>query len=311
MKVLISSRSFGKINSGAIQLLMDNGFDLVLNPYGKKLSEKEILGLMDDDIVGIIAGTELITKKIIEKSINLQVISRYGVGLDNVDLKEVGKKDILVYNTPDAPALAVAELALSLMLNLLKKIGIGDRRLRKKKWKGEVGNLLTKKTVGIIGLGKIGKKVVEFLEPFQVQILATEPYPDKQFISEKKIKLVSFDDLISSSDIISLHVPLNNETKHIIGENELSKMKQNSILVNTSRGGLIKEDDLYNALKERRIAGAGVDVFEREPDTNRLETLENIVVTPHIGTLTIETRRQMEIEAAENLINGLKKVKVL
>lgn len=301
-KVLISSRSFGRINSGATQLLKDNGFIPVVNPKGEKLNENQILELIDDEVVGIIAGTEQITKKVIEKSSNLQVISRYGVGIDNVDVDFAKEKNISVINTADAPSLAVAELTLSLTLHLLKRIGVCDRRLRQNTWKGEVGNLLTGKTFGIVGLGRIGKKVVELLEPFHVQIFAYDPHPDNNFISKKDITLTDLDKLISSSDIISLHLPLNNETRYIISKKELSKMKENIIIINTARGGLINEDDLYNALKANSIGGAGIDVFEHEPQTNNLEEFENVVLTPHIATMTEETRKQMEIEAVENII---------
>ncbi len=301
-KVLISSRSFGKINSGATRLLKDNGFIPVVNPTGEKLDENQILDLIDDEVVGIIAGTEQITQKVIEKSCNLKVISRYGVGMDNVDVEFAKEKNVLVINTPDAPSLAVAELTLSLTLHLLKRIGVCDRRLRKNAWKGEVGNLLTGKTIGIIGLGRIGKKVVELLKPFHVQVLAYDPYPDKEFISKKEIVLADLDKLFSSSDIISLHLPLNNKTKYIIGKQELLKMKDDVILINTARGGLINEDDLYDALKANSVGGAGIDVFEHEPETNNLEEFENVVITPHIATMTVETRKQMEIEAVENII---------
>ncbi len=305
-KILISSRSFGKIQSGAIKRLEDHGFIPVMNPTGKKLQEEEILQLIDDDVVGIIAGTEQITEKILEKSSKLQVVSRYGVGMDNVDVSAARKHDITVVNTPDAPALAVAELTMGFMFCLLKRMGLCDRRLRKKEWNGEVGNLLTGKTVGIIGLGRIGKKLVTMLEPFQVDMLVCEPCPDESFIKTYNIRIVELDDLLESSDIITLHIPLTDETEYIIGKQELSQMKKEAILINTARGGLVNEKELYNALKENIISGAGVDVFEHEPDTNNLETLDNVIVTPHIATLTKETRKQMEIEAVDNVINNVR-----
>jgi len=311
MKILISSRSFGKIQSGAVELLKKEGLEPVLNPYGRKLNEEEILALIDDNVVGIIAGTEKITKNVILNTSSLKVISRYGVGLDNVDLETAKQKGILVCNTPDTPALAVAELTLSLIMNLLRKISKLDRNIRKDAWKAEMGDLLTEKHIGIIGIGRIGKKLVEFLEPFNVKIYAYDTQPDKEFISKYNIELVSLDKLLIKSDIITLHIPLNEKTKHIIGKKELMKMKENVVLINTARGGLIDEEALYHFLKERKIAGAAIDVFENEPNTGKLKELNNIILTPHIGTYTIETRKNMEIEAAENLIKGLKKVNIL
>ena len=310
MKVLISSRSFGRIDSGAIELLKGKGIEPILNPLGKKLNEQEILDLLDDS-VGIIAGTENITEKIISHSNNLKVISRYGIGLDNIDLKATSQRNILVFNTPETPKIAVAELTLSLILNLLKKIINVDKTTKDGLWKPELGNLLSGKTIGIIGLGRIGKQLVEYLLPFNLKILVYEINPDKEFISNHKIDLVSLDLLISKSDVITLHIPLTKQTKHIMNEKKLAKMKKNAILINTARGGLIDEEALYKFLKERKIAGAAIDVFEKEPNTGKLKELDNVILTPHIGTYTAETRKHMEIEAAENLIRGLKEVNIL
>jgi len=310
MKILVSSRSFGKIDSEAVKILKDNGLEPVLNPHGRKLNEEELLNLLDG-VVGIIAGTEEITEKIISNTNQLKVISRYGVGMDNVDLETAQRRGVLVYNTPEAPTVAVAELTLSLMLNLLKKIVKVDRKIRDNLWKPEIGNLLSGKTIGIVGLGRIGKKLVQLLESFGVKFLACEINPDNNFVSDHKIDLVSLETLLSKSDIISLHIPLTKQTRHIIGKKELTTMKENAILINTARGGLIDEEALYTSLKDNKIAGAAVDAFEEEPYTGKLKRLDNVILTPHIGTYTIETRRQMEIEAVNNLIHGLKEVKVL
>lgn len=310
MKVLISSRSFGKIDSGAVELLKNKGLEPILNPHGRKLNEQEILDL-SDNVVGIIAGTEKITEKIISSNNQLKVISRYGIGLDNVDLKAAAQKNVMVYNTPGTPTVAVAEFTLSLILNLLKKINNADKNLRRNEWKPETGNLLSGKTIGIIGLGRIGKKLVQFLAPFNVKILAYEVKPDNEFVSQNKIELVPLEALFSKSDIITLHVPLTEQTKNLIGKKELESMKENALLINAARGGLIDEKALYDSLKNKTIAGAAIDVFENEPNTGELKNLDNIILTPHIGAYTIETRKQMEIETVENLINGLKEMKAI
>ncbi len=310
MKVLISSRSFGKINSGAIELLKNNGLEPIMNPYGRKLNEEEIISLLDD-AVGIIAGTEKITEKIISYNDQLKVISRYGIGLDNINLKAASQRNIIVLNTPETPKIAVAELTISLILNLLKKIVNVDKNVKSGLWKPEIGNILSGKTLGIIGMGRIGKQLVELLLPFKLKILAYEINPDNEFISSSKVKLVSLDTLLSRSDIITLHIPLTKQTEHIIGEKELAKMKKNAIIINTARGGLINEEDLYNFIKEKEIAGAAIDAFEEEPYIGKLKDLDNIILTPHIGTYTVETRKNMEIESAKNLIKALRKVKEL
>jgi len=310
LKVLISSRSFGTKDSGAMRLLQDEKLTPILNTSKKKLNEEELIEMVDD-VIGIIAGTEKITEKIMSHAGQLKVISRYGIGLDNIDLKAANQKVILVYNTPETPSVAVAELVLSLILNLLRKISKVDRNIKENMWKPEMGNLLTGKTIGIIGLGRIGKKLVQLLEPFDLNILAYEINPDKTFISNHNINLVPLNKLISDSDIITLHVPITEKTRYMIGKKELSKMKENAILINTARGGLIDEDALYASLKEKKIAGVAIDAFEEEPYTGRLKELDNVILTPHIGTLTVETRKQMEIEATNNLIDGLRKVGII
>ena len=311
MKVIISSRSFGKINTDAIDLLKNAGLETVINPYGRKLSEDEILNLIDDNVVGIIAGTEKITGNIMTKAPGLKVISRYGVGLDNVDITKAEEKGILVYNTPDTPALAVAELTLSLILNLLRKISKLDRNIRSDKWKAEMGNLLTGKTVGIVGLGRIGKSITEFLQPFNVKILVCEINPDKNYISKYDLELVKIDDLLAKSDIVTLHLPSVKETNNIIGKKELKIMKENAILINTARGTLVDEEALFNAIKNKKITGAAIDAFKDEPYKGDLIKLDNVILTPHIGTATIETRIDMEREAATKLIKGLKQKRIL
>jgi D-3-phosphoglycerate dehydrogenase len=309
-RVLISSKSFGRAQSDAVNLIKKEGINPILNPYGRKLTEQEIIE-MTSDVVGIIAGTEKITGKIISNANNLKVISRYGAGVDNIDLRTAKEKNVLVYNTPESPALAVAELTISLMLNILRKTNTTDRNIRKGQWKPEIGNLLTGKTVGLLGLGRIGKKVVQFLEPFNVNILVFEKVIDKEFVSKYNLDVVSLDELIEKSDIISIHLPSTEETRHIINDKNLSKMKKSAHIINTARGDLIDEKALYDALKNKNIAGAAVDVYEKEPYGGILKELDNVILTPHIGSSTFETRKNMDIEAVENLINGLKKVNVI
>ena len=311
LKVLISSRSFGKINSDAIDLLKKQGLIPILNPHGRKLNEDEILSLIDSDVVGIIVGTENITRKIINNASSLKVISRYGIGLENIDINTANQKGVMVFNTPETPVVAVAELALSLILNILKKINKLDREIRGYKWKCEIGNLLSGKKVGIIGLGRIGKKLVKFLQPFNVEIFAYDINPDNEFVSKYNINLLKFDELLSHCDIITLHCPLTEETKNLIGEKELSNMNKETIIINTARGKLIDENALYNALKNKQIAGAAIDAFEDEPYKGKLIELENVILTPHIGTATFETRLEMEKEASNKLIQGLKQQKII
>lgn len=305
MKILISSASFGKIDQGSMKIMENAGFTPILNPYGRKFEFDEFVELIKD-VVGLIAGTEAITAELLANAPMLKVISRYGVGMDNIDLKAAKRYGIIVCNTPEAPSQAVAELALTLMLNLYKRVGEADKNIRSGGWLQLNGRLLSGKTLGIIGLGRIGKKLVKLVHPFEMKIYAYDPYPDYDFISSNDVKLMSLNDVLAQSDIISLHVPLVDKTYHIIGESELSLMKKDAIIINTSRGGLIDEEALVKALKNGHIGGAGIDTFEEEPYKGDLTTFDNVVLTCHMGSATVETRRQMEIETVNNLISNLK-----
>jgi D-3-phosphoglycerate dehydrogenase len=305
MKILISSASFGKINSGPITMLENAGFEPMLNKSGKKLEFDEFAELIKD-ATGLIAGTEKITRKLLEKAPKLKVISRYGVGLDNIDLEAARKLGIIVRSTPEAPSQAVAELALALMLNLSRRVAEADRNLRNANWNQLMGRLLAGRTLGIIGLGRIGKKLAKLIQPFDMHLRAYEPYPDADFVRENNIALGTLQDVLSGSDIISLHLPLSDTTFHMIGKKELSLMKKDAIIINTSRGGLIDEEALIGALKNGTIAGAGIDTFETEPYKGGLTDLDNVVLTCHMGSSALETRKQMELETVNNLISALK-----
>lgn len=309
MKILISSASFGKINSESIETLKKAGFRPCLNPYGRKLEIDEFKELIKDAI-GLIAGTEKITAELLKNAPVLKVISRYGVGMDNIDLEVAERMGITVRSTPEAPSQAVAELALALMLNLYRRVGEADRAVRSNNWSQLMGRLLSGKSLGIIGLGRIGRRLVKLVQPFEMRIRAYEPYPDKSFVSSHNITLASLNEVLSHSDIVSLHLPLSDKTHHIIGKKELSLMKKDAIIINTSRGGLIDETALADALRNGLIGGAGIDTFEEEPYRGNLIGLDNVILTCHMGSSAIETRKQMELETVNNLINALKEAGV-
>lgn len=309
MKILISSRSFGKVDGSAIETIKKAGYTPMLNPYNRKLKEDELGELLDQDVVGLIAGTEKITEKALQNAKSLKVISRYGVGADNIDLVAVKRLGIIVCTTPDAPTQAVAELTLALILNLCRSISDVDRNIRSGKWDPLMGRLLSGKTLGIIGLGRIGKTLVKLVQPFEMKIIAHEPCPNQKFVLSYGIELASLKKVLSESDIISLHIPLTEDTHHLIGKKELVFMKHDAIIVNTSRGGLIEEEALIDALERGLISGAALDVFEEEPYYGKLKDLDTVILTPHIGSYAKETRIRMETEAVENLLNGLKGVR--
>jgi len=308
LKVFISTTSFAEYDKKPLELLRSAGFEVILNPYKRKLKPEEIV-VLASDCDGIIAGVEQITEEVLRSLPKLKAISRCGVGLDNVDLEAAEKIGILISNTPNAPSQAVAELTIALILNLLRKVSLSDRRVRNGQWKKEMGQLISGKTVGIIGLGRIGKRVAELLKSFEVKILASEPNPDKKWVRKNKINLVSMDELLKESDIVTLHIPYTEQNRNLINSERLKIMKRGAILINTSRGGLIDEMALYQALKSGHLGGAALDVTEVEPYQGPLTELDNVIITPHIGSYAVEARIQMETEAAMNLIRMLKEGK--
>lgn len=301
-KVLVSTVNFGKFDSAPLRVLQEKRLDLVFNPFGRKLTAEEVIEL-GKDVDGIIAGTEPLNNKNLPYLKNLKVISRCGAGLDNIDLAETEKLHIKVFNTPEAPVQAVAELAVGFMFSLLRKIPYTDKELKKGNWQRSVGDLLAGKTVGIIGLGRIGKKVAELLTPFGVVLLFTDPNIKEKVRGGVKKCTLSY--LLSHSDIVTIHIPFSKENKRLLDRNRINLMKRSSILINCARGGIVDEESLFMALKSGKIAGAALDVFDKEPYSGPLCELDNIILTPHIGSYTVETRIAMEIEASRNLLKGL------
>jgi len=303
-KVYVSTSTFAQHNLSPLIRLEKSGLEVQLNKTGKKLNIADHIPALLP-VKGIIAGTETYSREELNKLPNLKVLSRLGVGMDNIDLKAAEENGIKIYKTQTTPALAVAELVLGFMLDLVRKISHQNNTLKSGIWKKEMGNLLHGKTLGIIGLGVIGKTLVKLVKGFNFNILAFDLYQDEQFAKDHCVNYCDLDTLLSESDIISIHLNLTDETNQLMNAAQISKMKPDSILINASRGEIIDEEALYIALKEKKILGAGLDVFNKEPYLGILTTLDNVVLTPHIGSYARELRIQMEIEAVENLIRGL------
>ena len=302
--IFIATSTFGVHSSEPIKIIGDNGKEFLLNPLSRKMSSDELIKYAQDS-QGIIAGTELYTKEVLDKLPHLSVISRLGVGMDNIDRCVAKERGIKLYKTQTTPAPAVAELALGFMLDLARKISYQNNTLKSGIWKKEMGNLLHGKTLGIIGLGTIGKTLVKLVKGFNFNILAFDLYKDEQYAKDHSVNYCNLDTLLSESDIISIHLNLTDETNQLMNATRISKMKRGSIFINASRGEMIDEKALYKALKENKIMGAGLDVFNDEPYSGALTELENVILTPHIGSYAKELRIQMEIEAVENLMRGL------
>lgn len=280
-------------------------FKMTMNPYKRRLTEEETADMIEKyQPVGIIAGVEPLTKRVLEKANNLKVISRHGIGLDSVDLKAAAQLGIKVLNTPDAPTAAVAELAVGLMLCLLRGIKNADEGMRQGKWVRPMGFQLSTKTVGIIGCGRIGTYVSKLLGAFGSKCIGFDSYIKKH----DTIELVSFDELIKVSDIITLHIPYSEENHHLIGKKQFDMMKKSAFLVNTARGGVVDEEALYEALMGGSIAGAAIDCFEMEPYTGKLTQPDNILLTSHIGSFSLESKMEMERQSVANLVMALEEM---
>jgi D-3-phosphoglycerate dehydrogenase / 2-oxoglutarate reductase len=304
MKVLVSTSSFCEFDSTPLDRLRAQGFDVLLNPYGRRLRPEQSIELMRD-VQGMIAGTELLDGTVLRKANGLRAISRCGVGTDNVDLATAKELGIQVLSTPGAPTEAVAELTLGLMIALARRVVQADRLVRSGRWKSLMGSLLEGKTLGVVGLGRIGKRLVQLVQPLGMQILAHEPFPDDAFVKQYQLRLVSLGELLAQADVVSLHVPLTVETRYLINRQTLSLMKPTAVLINTCRGDAVNEQALFDALQAHVLAGAALDVYSEEPYQGPLRESDNVILTAHMGSYAQEARIQMEIEAVDNLIEAM------
>ena len=311
MKVFISLNQFCHFSDIPKKLLKKYNIEYINNPLKKKLSEKDLIKYQNNCDF-ILAGTEKISKKVMYNNKNLKAISRVGVGIDNIDLKVAKKKQIKVFNTPLAPSDSVAEFSFALILNSIKQINLMDTRIRKKKWIKLRGKMISDLNIGIIGTGNIGSKLIKllfFLKP--KKILAYDKIKKTNLVKNFNVSYVSKQALLKNSDLISLHLSSNQKTKKFIGGDEFKLMKKSAIIINTSRGDLIDEKKLENALKRKIIGFAAVDVFEKEPYKGSMISLENCLITSHSSSFTESARKMMEIQAVKNIIRFYLKNKKL
>ena len=293
-KVLITTVPFGEKSRLPLELLQKNNIDYTINPLNKKLTEDELVEMVSDYDV-IIAGTESITKKVMSRATRLKMISRVGIGLDSVDLLEAEKLDIVVSYTPDAPAPAVAELTIGFMLTLLRSAQLSNIEMHKGKWNRFFGRRLSKVTIGIIGVGRIGRLVLQNLQGFgTLNILANDITPDISLNKNFNIKWVDKEEIYRLADVITIHTPLTLKTKNMIEKKHMLKMKSDAIVINTARGGIINEKDLYSVMQAGHLNGAA-----------ELQKIKRCILTAHMGSMSIDCRTRMELEATEEAIRFL------
>ena len=305
--VIATTSSFASESPEALELIENKGLKIILNPWGRKLKEEELGRLLQDYTpVGLLAGTEPITRQVLAAAKgHLRIISRVGTGWDNVDREAAREMGIRVYRTSGVLTQAVAELTIGLILSALRSISSNDRLIRQGRWNKTMGGLLSGKIVGIIGFGHIGQRVGELITAFGAKVLYYDPQP----MDAPWAQAVTLAELLSQAEIITIHA---SGRERILGPDELKNIcKQGVILVNTARGGLIDEAALQDCLRNGKVSFACLDVFEDEPYCGPLCALENIILTPHVGSYAREARVLMECTAVENLLEGLHEVGIL
>lgn len=307
MKVLITPRSFGKYSDYAKNRLLENGIEIISNPSGSILSEDQLIELVTD-VDGIIIGVDPLNEKVLSHAKKLKVISKYGVGVDNIDLEYCKKNDIDVHITKNANSQAVADYAFALILAVARKVTEINDACHQKDWSKKVTVDVYQKRIGILGFGNIGKAVACRARGFDMEVLAYDTYQDNEFAKAHQVRFTSIDEIVETCDFISIHLPLIPETEYLLNYEMMSRMKKNCILVNTARGGIINEDDLVRILQEKKIYGAGIDVFQHEPASESpLLAFPNVIVGSHCAASTEAAVENMSNFAVDNLIEAFKK----
>lgn len=304
---LVTTSSFGEYDDAPLRMLRDAGYEPILNPHGRTLTEKEIGDLTRERRpVGIVAGTEPITRAVMAGGVpQLRVVSRVGTGVSNVDRQAASEMGIAVLNTPDAPTQAVVELTVGLALAVARRIAETDAIIRGGGWKKLMGSLIGGKTVGVIGAGRIGRAVGKaFAGGFDCRVVGYDPYLAEEGWNDTGMeRVIELDALLAQSDVITLHV---SGSALILGEKQFDAVKRGAIILNVARGGLLDEEALAVRLADGRIGGAGLDVFSNEPYKGPLAGLAQTALTAHMGSYARETRVRMEMEAVGNLLTSLR-----
>lgn len=280
--------------------------DFISIDVKKGISKDELFEIISEYDAIIVRSATKVTKEVIERGKRLKIIGRAGIGLDNVDVEYATKKGIIVMNTPLGNTITTAEHAIAMMCTLARKISLADRLMKEEKWEKKKleGIELFNKTLGIIGLGNIGSVVAERALGLKMNVIAYDPYIPEDRAKKLGVKMVTFDELLRNSDFISIHVPLTEETRNLINKSAIEKMKPSAMIIHCARGEIVSEDDLYTALVQKRIAGAAIDVWEKEPPLRwELAKLENVIATPHLGASTLEAQRNVSIDIANQIVD--------
>lgn len=304
-RVLVASRSFGPHCPGAVERMRAAGCELIPNDLGRAPTEDELLERIAD-IDALISGTEPVTARVLEAAQRLKVISKHGVGYENIDLEAASARGVPVAIAGGAIADSVADMALALLLALVRHIPQGDRAVRDGAWPRMVGMELRGKTLGIVGMGQIGKEVCKRAKGFGLDVIAYDLYPDERFAGSWGVRYLPLHELLCSADIVSLHAPVTSQTRHLINADTLAMLKAGAYLINTARGEVVDEAALAEALRSGRLAGAASDVFTTEPPGDHpLLRLDNFIAAPHSAGQTVDGLRRMGEITADNALRVL------
>ena len=297
-KILIGPSTFAELDKSPQELLIANGYEIIDNPYKRKLTEIELINLLEDDVVGLLAGLENLNYNVMSQS-SLKAISRIGSGLSNIDLDSAKTLGIEVTNTPNGPTIAVAEFTVGILLSMIRMMPEMNQDLHLKEWNKRIGLQLEGKTIAIIGFGRIGRHVASLLSSFKVKIIVVDPYLKEQNIN---YQIFSLEKALPISDIIIIH---SSGDKCMLSDDEFAMMKEGVFILNPARGGLLSEKALIKALDSKNITGAWLDSFEIEPYSGPLVNYNNVILTPHVGSYTLEGRVKMETDAVNNLLKSI------
>ena len=306
-KVLISAPCYEERCQEGMKVLKDNDCELVINQHGRPYTFEEQKSLIGD-IDGVIAGSDIWDANIFKYAKNLKCISRFGVGIENLNLDDMKQYQIKANYSPGINSNAVSELAMALILALLRNVPSLVQSTKSGGWTRYVTHELKSLTVGLMGFGAIAKHVAEKLIPFGADIIAYDLYPNEEEARRLGVTMCTMDEIIEKSHIISIHIPCNGQTKGMFQKDLFSKMKDGVYIVNTARGPIVKENDIYEAIMSGKIAGYGTDVFETEPvdPNNPLFTLDNYICTPHVAAETYENYTEMGLHTAKSVVQMLR-----
>jgi len=304
-RVLVTTVPFGEVDRRPLEILESAGLEVILNPLNRKLTAADLAGLIEG-IDYLIAGTEMIDSTVLARADRLKLIARVGIGLDSVDLAAARRLGVPVTYTPDAPSDAVADLTIGLMLSCLRQIHTANEKMHRGEWHRHFGRRLGTLTVGLVGLGRIGSRVARRLSGFEpAGLIGFDLLGRDRLEIPSSVVLADLDHLVRESDVVSIHVPLTGVTRDMFDAPRLRSMKVGSVLINTSRGGIVNEQDLLDALQHGHLSAAALDVFDHEPYRGPLESEPRALLTSHMGSMSIDSRARMEYEAAEEVVRAV------